>query len=678
MRVDSRLIALVCLMALGSTCQAQDSAQYEDSIEKARKKLFTPEGKLRASPSKVEPTRTLQNPFDAWHPPKGPTPEYEFHADVIATRRNLSYRKHGKDFYRTTDDLIKFFLSLPPPPVLPPDVSTVFVNPNTIPFYNALLQFLRAGPGPQGNGNLGSLLTVQQLQQITPSLLSLATIITPTSTGSQILGTPQGVAFILAAQAILQPLGMWNFPTLQAWANYITPRFGTLTGIVNILRQQLNNAGPIPITTITPRHSINILLIAKTIVDILKGGNKRRIAAEIPRLAHAATAHIGFTEPLITLYGLRGGNKTSIWPYGVSVSTELRHGGKRTVFNLNENGFFVNPYASGPEKFYQGTNDASLVYVPIELTINTVTTLDVVASNRYAALKKIVGGNARLLDRASFFSTALVSADVALLSDRSLHLRVVAASIPTTDMGGAAVRLNYGEEHLIGHVGLAAVTENKTENFIGYFETENVLRTPYFETTEKGTGVRTWASLTAMASVMAHKAMGSRLRTRKNRWGLQAEARFIPEIHMELATPLVNLRVTAGVTAGIVPGGHLNLDSPERTLGLYPIREHVELELKVLIAQEALFSILAVAEFSGLVEKGRVNVALRVKKFVFSCLLELESYRSTSFMDVRLGAGVAYQGIFVNYIHSLKDEDYRVEAGIDISSFWNDGNYYDD
>jgi hypothetical protein len=54
-------------------------------------------------------------------------------------------------------------------------------------------------------------------------------------------------------------------------------------------------------------------------------------------------------------------------------------------------------------------------------------------------------------------------------------------------------------------------------------------------------------------------------------------------------------------------------------------------------------------------------------------LVETERWRDTSFTDVRLGGGVSYQGFFLTGLQSIKEDDYRLEIGIDIASmFWSD------
>jgi len=234
--------------------------------------------------------------------------------------------------------------------------------------------------------------------------------------------------------------------------------------------------------------------------------------------------------------------------------------------------------------------------------------------------------------------------------------------------------VEYGEkdELFYGRIGGGAVFENvmfdKSDNFLGYLETENVLRTPYLSYVDSRTetGIRSWASLTLAASGMAHRAASG---VDDSPWGFQAEARVIPEVHAQLATEKVCLTLYGGFTLSVVPGGHLDLEHPERTLGLRYLRNHIGFNAKYAVSDKLLCEMGIVSEFSSLVDKTRLELGLTYRLFQANLLIETETYKNTSFTDVRLGGGIAYHGFFVTAVRSVKDGDYRVEAGLDVTSF---------
>ena len=80
-----------------------------------------------------------------------------------------------------------------------------------------------------------------------------------------------------------------------------------------------------------------------------------------------------------------------------------------------------------------------------------------------------------------------------------------------------------------------------TSDAIGYVDLETKFRTPYLKTTGKEKGVRAWGSMTIAASGITHIPIRPyREREHKSKLGLQAESRFIPELHAQLVTPYLN------------------------------------------------------------------------------------------------------------------------------------------
>jgi len=683
------------LFALSGVVFAQ-GAHYEDEIGKELKKyrkIWKAEREAAAK-AKLNPPKKPKDIFQRWDArlEKPKKPRVTFHADASITGNDIN-RWKGNDApkYRTLADLRNFYLSLPPPP---PNISTTPGQPlppigsNTAAFYGAILQFINSGPG-------SSTITLAHLQQLTPAFLQLGAVAVNAGSLAQLLNSPQAFQFLQAAQGILQPLGLWNANTLNAWINYIIPRQGQLFGIVTTLYFNLINIAPPtspgngpPIITTVP---INTGAILAELFDLLTNRSWRKdwqeIAERAPGLAHRVIKHLGFSEPQIVLYGSR---RTRF--HRVGIITERRVDGRREVHVLNEEGYFVNDRVSGiAGRYYQGLDDLTLTYFPVEVKNRRVKVLDAIASDRFALLKRMSGGDVSLLDRTTTHSTALLSLDIAFLESQRLHARFVGGTTPYSSMGGFMGNIEYGSGFFKGRVGGGAVVENAyfadSDTFIGYIDTENEIKTPPLRvlSEDKQRGVRTWASLTLAASGMTHFAMNRPVKQLTGekvprKWGFQADVRVIPEIHLQLATPYTLWTVSGGVTAGIVPGGHVKLKKVKNSLSLYPLRSHIEascrLDISEIVRDNALSLTDSIAlefrfigEFSQLLDKGRFESTFEYNGLKINAIGELIYYKDGPFTDIYLGGGIGYLGAFVRALKSLKTDDYRIEAGISLGLF---------
>jgi len=679
----------------------QPGATYEDDIERLRKQLQNPPPP--PPPAPVRPS----DPFKLWEPPP-PRTGVQFHADASITQQNIFYWRDGQEYrYGTLDDLKEHFLGLPPPPPPPPytRIGQIWQNNpplNTDPYYTPLLQFLQAGPGPNGLGSVGNLLTVAQLQQITPALLALAPQLRQLQNGgitiNQLALTPQTASFLSVAQSILQPLGMWNTATLIAWYFYLGPsQQNQLISILNTLETNILIALNIPpgqynnIDIIVQPPPLSPYAVINEMNDLWEKGDSKEIAARYPDLAYSLIKHAGFTRPQGVLYGNRQGRENSLWPYNIGIITEQRNNNHREIWVLNQSGFFVNKTASGVGRYYQGPDDLTLSYVPFEVDrAKKITTLDVRASEDYTLLKRAVGGDVQILNRASTDTTGILYADMPFFGEH-LHLRPFVGTTTYATTCGAMVRLDYGTDELFnGHVGggtgyRQTMFSSDHDDLINYLETENIIRTPYLSigSPDGERGIRLWPSLTLAASSMLTRSIekydtkqvfdssldNSSVST--TRWTLQAETRLIPELHGQLATPYALFTVWGGVTTAIVPGGNLNLEHPEKTLGLHPIRSHVGLTCRIKFSDiiepsPYYLEIGWVGEFSKLVNNTRAGIRFGGGIFYVDCLAELEKYSDTSFTDVRIGGGVGCYGISLQGLQSIQDGDYRIQASIDV------------
>jgi hypothetical protein len=332
-------------------------------------------------------------------------------------------------------------------------------------------------------------------------------------------------------------------------------------------------------------------------------------------------------------------------------------------------------------RYYQGPDDLTLSYLPFEVdNSKRITTLDVRASEDYTLLKRAAGGNTKILNRASTDTTGILYADIPFLGDH-LHLRPFAGTTTYATTGGAMISLTYGTDEIFsGHVSLGAgyrqtLFNRDRDDLINYLETENVIRTPYLTIGSGERGLRFWPSLTAAASSMLTRPLG---KNDESRWTLQAETRLIPELHTQLATPYALFSLSGGVTSAIVPGGSLDLKNPEKTLGLYPIRSHLELTCRIkfndVIQPSPYYLELGGAvETSKLVDSTRIGARFGGGFFYIDCLTEIERYHDSSFTDVRVGGGAGCYGVSFLFLQSVVDNDYRLQAGIDVSELINLG-----
>lgn len=666
----------------------QPGAAYEDEIERYRRQMRNP-----PPPPPPPPVRPL-DPFQLWEPP-APRTGVQFHVDASVTQRDIFYWRDGNEYrYGTLEDLKNRFLRLPPPPAPPPYsvLGQIWQNnppPNIAGYYTSLLQFLQAGPGPNGLGSVGNLLTVAQLQQVTPSLLALAPLLRQLQSGSlslnQLALSPQAGVFLSLAQSILQPLGMWNSATLYAWAFYIASsgRQKQLISILTTLEANLLAALNLPpgqytnIYTTAQPPPINPYAVINEMNKLWEKGDEEEIAARYPDLAHSLIRHLGFTRPQGVLYGNRQGRETSIWPYNVGIITEQRDQDHREIWVLNESGFFVNETASGVGRYYQGPDDLTLSYLPFEVSKDKkITTLDVRASEDYTLLKRAVGGDVQILNRAATDTTGILYADLPFWNEH-LHLRPFVGTTAYATTAGAMLRLDYGTELFQGHIGGGAgyrqtMFSSQRDDWINYLETENIVRTPYLSiwSPDGERGLRFWPSLTLAASSMLTRPLGE---DDKSRWTLQAEARLIPELHTQLATPYALFAVSGGVTTAIVPGGNLNLKHPERTLSLYPIRSHVEFTCRIKFSDVIepspyYLELGGVTEFSQLVDNARIGARFGGSFFYVDYLTEIEKYHDSSFTDVRVGGGAGCFGVSFLFLQSVVDNDYRAQISIDVTT----------
>jgi len=257
------------------------------------------------------------------------------------------------------------------------------------------------------------------------------------------------------------------------------------------------------------------------------------------------------------------------------------------------------------------------------------------------------------------------------------------------------------------------VAENSysgTDDLLCYLETENVLRTPYLTIQQKGPEFKTWISATVAVSGLATRAFTRPTRYGKHvsqRWGYQYDARLVPEVHVELDAAYTKLSLYGGGTLALVPGGRVDLDVPEQSLGLFPIRTHVggavRLKISKLYAsyeqdkkneeagrgikewwtdeekqahrdkfrmpptEDWLFLQLeGVGEFSSIFHKARLGLSLEVYDVSAGFLTEFETYTNESFTDVRLGGGVSFRGFYFRGLTSVKDNNYLLSAGFEI------------
>lgn len=637
----------------------------------------------------------------------GTTPvKATIYVDAAITDRTMRHWDQGKEpRYRDLEELIDFFGKLPPPlpylvakPRMPgtPGTPGVPIDP-----YAPLLAFLRAGPG-------GSVITRAQLVQLTPFLTPLAPL-AATMTLSQLLATPQAFVAFSALQAIL-PSSVFNQQTLT----YILQNQTTLFSLLSTLNGNLISPPPgtpgtpgipgIP-TTFEVRH-IDPLVVLLEMLAILKRNDPLEIGEKFRSLAYVIIGPSGFTKPLPLLYGSRTGR------YRPSVSTEIDVGGTRHAHVLNEEGYLVNRNAFGAHRYYQGADDVSLTYIPFELKDRKVKTLDVIASDRFALLKRMSGGDVELLDRTSTHSTAMIGID---LSKNSTHVRLVGGTTPTSTMGGLMGEYKIELDLFSARIGLGAVVEDvyfsRSENFLGFLDFETQLRTPSYDVINRkdGNWFSLWGSVTTSTSGMAHRALSNkpaRGRHVNRTWGYQGDIRVIPEVNVMLLTTYTTLVVSGGITTAVVPRGRVDLNRPANTLELYPIRGHFggnfrinlskiannqirdlnrresEKEIKEWWSEEekqayrdSLDLVVAGTDdtvflaFSGVVEisalriGARASIGIEFFDTTISFVGEMEHYRVLEFDNTLLGFSAEHEGFYLRALRSLDYHDGRIEIG---------------
>jgi hypothetical protein len=640
------------------------------------------------------------------------TPKVSFNVDLVVTDQGIERLEKAPDLDpRPFGDLVDFYLSLPPPlprvvrvpgtPETPNTPSTP--APPVLVDWGPFLNWVHAVPG-------GSAVKVQHLLPLVQPLVALIAIIPPSPTLNQFLSianTPQAWGAYAAAQRVLQPLGLWN---QASWTSLLN-NAGTLRPILASLYAQLVASQqilpPIPGTPGLPATPGSITYIYTNPFEILQKvseiwGRKdwREIASDLPRLVGVLVKPGGFWEPEIVLAGSR---KNS---YRAGVQVGRRDGGELEVHTLNEEGYRVNRHASGAGRYYQGPGDVSLTYMPIRVKKGRVTTLDVMASDRYALLKEASGGDVDLLSHTATFSTGLINLD---LDFRGFHTRVVAGATPFASYGGVMGEVEYGARIFEGRIGGGGLYEevflSALDNYLGYLETENTLRTPYLQVVAEDDGrrgARGWLDVTLAASALGHMAAED-----STVFGLQGDIRVVPQAHLQITTEYMDFDLAGGLTLGVVPGGRGELLHPERFVSLYSLRSFVTAGWRLKVTEIALtwaqeekeieggvgikewwtdeekaehltkfraerwshevyVGVDLAGEFSRVVRRGRLSGYLQVGEFVLGFLGEAETFVVEDFLDVRLGGRLEYMGAYLRGLKSLGG-GFRIEAGIDVA-----------
>jgi len=634
-------------------------------------------------------------------------------ADGAFSKQNAKQAEQPTEDYKTYDDLIDFYLTLPPPPPTiianPPIITQTPApgptpNPPTPPlapppapnppnFYGPLLSFIRAGPG---GGNI----TQSHLVQLTPHFLTLARLYLGGSTINQVLNSGAAWQLVFAAQSILQPLGLWNQQTLQQWLSYIQARQSRLISLATNLYNNLTAptpgssqqaptnqpgqagqpTGPGQPTIIQQPPTliyINPLEIIREMTALWKSKDWLRVAERFPDLMHPLIRHAGFSKPMIVLYGSRKGY---IRPSAQIMRTKDDH---LEVHNLNQNGYYKNDSASGVGRYFQGLDDISLTYFPIEVRNEKVKTLDLIASDRFALLKKMAGGNTDLLTRSFKHNTSLLSIDADF---GGRHLRAVGGLTPYGSMGGLMTELTYESELISGRIGGGALIESSyygnVDTFLGFLDTEHSIRTPYaIVDSDYDDSLWAWASLTASVSALADRALTHQPDKRgfTGNWGFQGDIRLIPELHAQFDSSYFTLYLYGGVTAAVVPSGDVDLDSPEKSVMLDLVRSHMGCILRILVSnavndQESakqfdhimFIDFNFAAERSELVRSGRFGADFHIDGFEFGFVGEVDDFLYDGIDDFRVGGRASFMGAYIQGLKSLDLDDFQIQAGFEL------------
>jgi len=582
--------------------------------------------------------------------------------------------------YGTIEDAIGFYLSLPPPP---PQItyvpSLITPAPGAPDPYAPLLSFIQSGPQ-------GQLVTRNHLVQLTPAALSLAQLyLSGTVSSQQLLNSAQAWSLLNAAQnifyPILQPLGLWNQTFLNQWIAYLTPRQAQLISIATALHSNIVAPPPPGQPTVTPQapivNRINPIQVMQTLSTLWAEQEWLEIGERFSGLLYPLIKHAGFSEPMLLLYGSRRRY------YSPSAQTMRVVDGNLEVHNLNREGYFENKYASGAGRFFQGEDDISLVYFPIEIENERVKTLDVVASDRFALLKKMSGGDTELLSRAFTHNTSMLSIDAAF---GNRHLRVVGGVTPYSSMGGVMGELTYNYEHLQGRIGGGGLIEaglyGGGDTFIGFLDMEHKLSSPFaiLESKDKERAILSWATLTLSASGMTDRSLGHQpdKRSFTNGWGFQGDVRLIPELHTQLDATYFSVYVYGGVTTAVVPSGKVDLIRSDKSVMIDLIRHHVGLKLRVLVSEavklnkdktfgHTMYADAAfVTEMSDLVRRWRFTTDFTLDLLKVGLIGEFDDYQLGGFDDFRLGGRASFMGAYIQGLKSLEFDDFQIQAGIEI------------
>jgi hypothetical protein len=537
-------------------------------------------------------------------------------------------------------------LPLPPVPPIPPPAPGVNVDP----FYDPLLAFIRAGPG-------GSVVTLAHLKQATPAFMvaaPLAVNLQPSQLGT-LFNTPQGQALYLAAQSILQPLGLWTPSAQQAWSNYVRPRASQLkTILVNLYTNLLGVPPPAPSATAIPYSPLATQVELARVWRLRLPSGKRDwlgIAAAYPDLLVGAFGHLGFRKPLVVIHSGPGG-------YTASVQMERDAAGGLEVHTLGEEGWRVRRGVVDSQRLAQGPGDMTLAYPLVEVGVDReVTTIDSYASDRFVALKRSGGGNDRLLDRANTRPVSTLAAD---LSRGPLTLRVFGAHTPAGALGGAGVGLDLGEdEDYLGLHAAASVAHEDGLGLLGYVDLEAWARTPAAKIEQDGNSARAWLKVTGAAAGLAGLPSG------QSSWTLQADVRLVPELFAEVETKDLKLRLSGGVTLAVVPGGKVRLDRPERSLGLHLLRKHLEADVKIRLAEGTWLEFAAVSEFSDFAGRARWSAGVDWGPAALHVLGEI-SQRQGAGPISHLGLGARLHVAHLRVLSEVGGSDVRLEAGLSL------------
>ncbi len=591
------------------------------------------------------------------------------------TEQALRQVDRGTSGYGTFDDLVSFYLTLPPPPVQIINQPPIITPPPSAPDpYAPLLAFIQAGPQ-------GHLVTRAHLVQLTPSALALAQLyLTGNYTYQQLLNSTAASALLYAAQAVFQPLltqqGLWTQQFLNSWINYLQQP--QLINIVTTLYSNIVSPPPPGQPTITPVPpliiAVNPLQIIQQATSLWRTQDWIEIAERFPGLIHPLIQHAGFSKLMIILYGSRRHY------YGPSAQTMRNDDGNLDVHNINREGYYRNEYASGAGRFFQGKDDISLVYFPVEIEDGKVETLDVVASDRFALLKRMSGGDVELLNRAYTHNTSMLSIDAAF---NNRHIRVVAGSTPYSAMGGLMAEITYETELLSGRIGGGGLVDTtyseNVDTFLGFLDMEHTLRSPYFAPARSKDNERVgwlWASLTLSASGMADRALSEQTDKRvfTNRWGFQGDVRLIPEVHAQVDGDYFSVYGYGGVTAAVVPYGKVDLYRPDKSLMLARVRTHFGVKLRVLVSKavnsdrefdHTMYADAAfVGEVSELVYRWRFTTDLTFDQAKLGFITEIENYKFDGLDDYRVGARASFYGAYIQVMKSLEFDDSQLQIGV--------------